>query len=171
MSKSKNLLASFISGLIKNGIASKEFRISEFDNRIKLQKYVFFAILSRVPLKRYNFSLYLRGPYSSELADDYYALDEENTKFENIKPLDLPGNFISLVKDRTTSWLEIAATMTYFINKKGYTKEETFKALKTLKEGVITEEITQEKNSATELLESIYMELKKFKIITWAQRF
>jgi len=169
MSNYENLLASFISGLIEKGIVSKEFRISEFDNRIRLQKYVFFALLFGVRLKKYNFSLYLRGPYSSELADDYYDLEKQNPQFENINPLVLPENFVSLVKDRRTSWLEIASTMTYFINKEKYTKEETFKALKTLKQEVISEEIGSGEisdGSISKLLESIYSALKDFKIIT-----
>jgi len=58
---------------------------------------------------KYSFSLYLHGPYSPSLADDYYHLD-------NVTPAPLPEgfrreDFLALVKGRDEKWLEAAATI------------------------------------------------------------
>ncbi len=66
-------LARFIKALENAGVY--EFRISNFDDRLKLQKIVYIAKYFDIDLG-YSFSEYLRGPYSPELADDYYKLSE-----------------------------------------------------------------------------------------------
>lgn len=84
------------------------FELDNFDHRIKLQKYVFLARAFGWN-HDYGYNLYIRGPYSSSLAKDYYNL-------EGIIPaLVIPGldgeSFRSLVLNKDTSWLEVAATL------------------------------------------------------------
>jgi uncharacterized protein YwgA len=51
----------------------KELKLGTFNDRLVMQKGCFLLNDMGV-LPSYNFSLYVRGPYSSELADDYYEL-------------------------------------------------------------------------------------------------
>lgn len=53
-----------------------KFSISSFEDRLKLQKIVYIAKYFGIDLG-YHFDLYIRGPYSSELADDYYKIEYE----------------------------------------------------------------------------------------------
>ena len=55
----------------------KELRIKSFEDRLVMQKGCF--LLNEMGVTpNYSFSLYIRGPYSSDLADDYYELLREN---------------------------------------------------------------------------------------------
>jgi len=113
-------LASFIKALENAGIY--EFEIDEFYNRLKLQKFVFLARSFGIADLDYPYNMYLRGPYSPSLADDYYELaDAENwekyvdkryvAKIERSKDFE---KFVKLVKGRDSTWLEVAATMVGF---------------------------------------------------------
>ncbi|MDR3282762.1 MAG: hypothetical protein LBS92_04035 [Candidatus Methanoplasma sp.] len=55
----------------------KEIRVRSFNDRLVMQKGCFLLNDMGV-LPRYKFRLYIRGPYSSELADDYYELLKGN---------------------------------------------------------------------------------------------
>ncbi len=84
-----------------------------FENRFKLQKYVFLAKYFGLDMG-YNYSMYLYGPYSPDLAEDYYALangySHEGTGFKLPNDFD-ESRFMDLVKGRSYEWLEIAATL------------------------------------------------------------
>ena len=57
---------------------------------------------------KYDYSLYIRGPYSSELADDYYELDGGYTS------TDIPDNVVSKLSDilnRGVGYSEAYATV------------------------------------------------------------
>ncbi|MGL6299004.1 MAG: hypothetical protein ACRC1M_07555 [Methanobacteriaceae archaeon] len=101
------------------------FNIDIFNHRLKLQKYVFLAKVFGWN-HNYDYSLYIRGPYSPELAEDYYKistkkkvksldiLSSSNYSPSNysINELDLNTNgFITLVRDKNISYLEVATTM------------------------------------------------------------
>ncbi len=46
-----------------------------FDSRLRIQKSIYLlGALDYGPAKRYSFSYYLRGPYSPDLARDYYSI-------------------------------------------------------------------------------------------------
>ena len=83
----------------------------QFVNRVKLQKYAFLAKRLGMPF-RYQYSVYLYGPYSSELAADYYALARGK---QVVSETAIPDGFRkndflkSVQNDR--KWLEIAATI------------------------------------------------------------
>ncbi|MEM2148974.1 MAG: hypothetical protein QXO46_03780 [Nitrososphaerota archaeon] len=83
----------------------------EFDKRFFLQKYVFLAKYFGLDLG-YDYSLYIYGPYSRDLADDYYEL----TCLETLPKTGLPSGFdaegfIELVRGRDARWLEVAASI------------------------------------------------------------
>ena len=84
-----------------------------FDSRIRMQKLAYLlGILSGKEFTK-DFSMYIRGPYSKELADYYYGnkhqsrekLPKIDSAFE--KELDR----VRFVKDLTTKQLEIMATL------------------------------------------------------------
>lgn len=91
-----------------------KFEVNNFDHRLKLQKYVFISKFLGMNFKKYTYSIYLRGPYSRSLADDYYHLepnlisDEEYEKY-------LSGfkkeKFVEVVNGKDERWLEITATL------------------------------------------------------------
>ncbi len=97
-------LSSFLKTLDDKGILS--FNKNLFNNRLKVQKYVFIARKFGLSL-RYTYSLYIRGPYSSGLADDYYEIDD----YHNSNSLEIDEDFFKLVKNKSEEWLELAATI------------------------------------------------------------
>jgi uncharacterized protein YwgA len=115
MSVRRNRLKRLVNTLEVNDIFT--FDVNSFDSRIRLQKYVY-LLNSFVQTFRYSYSSYLRGPYSTRLAKDYYKLDKVDTE----EQIDVPDNFLNLVKDKSTRWLEIAATT--LMLKKQYDKDE-----------------------------------------------
>ena len=92
-------------------------------NRLKLQKYVFLAKHFGMPF-RYRYGPYLYGPYSSELAADYYALARNSGQYSR-SSANLDGfrkdNFLKAIRN-DPHWLEIATTI---IDKNESTKERT----------------------------------------------
>lgn len=64
-------------------LADHEFNVEEFNDRLLAQKGVYLLNLARVgPV--YNFTRYIRGPYSRDLADAYYKISEKNIAPEHI---------------------------------------------------------------------------------------
>ncbi len=109
MSTNIRKLAGFVKALEKIGF---NFNVRLFNNRLKLQKFVFLAKQYGIDLG-YNFNLYIRGPYSPLLAEDYYRLSEE------IEPIrvELPDDFLRLIKNKSERWLELASTVVMVKNR------------------------------------------------------
>lgn len=105
----RKILASFIKALEESGVF--KFDVNNFEDRLKLQKYVYLFSKLFEDLG-YEFTLYVRGPYSRELADDYYSLNKEDIK--RADPMELPLEYISFIKGKDSYWLEIAATYLSF---------------------------------------------------------
>lgn len=86
------------------------FDIDEFDDRLRMQKLVYLA--GKFGFDHgYSYNMYLHGPYSPELADDYYE-DEFSTVLDEPRvslAFDLIS-FLDLVENKTIEWLEVAAT-------------------------------------------------------------
>ena len=84
-----------------------------FTNRLKLQKYAFLAKHLGMPF-RYRHTIYLYGPYSSELAADYYALargsGQDNKRSASVPSGFRKGDFLKATRN-DPKWLEIAATI------------------------------------------------------------
>lgn len=97
-------LANFLRALDEACIL--DFDKNRFNHRLKVQKYVFIAQKLGFATK-YNYSLYIHGPYSSNLADDYYRIND----FKNTEPVELDSRFVRLVKNKSEEWLELASTI------------------------------------------------------------
>jgi len=87
------ILSSFVKFLSEAGF---RFDLEDFDSRLKLQKYVFLARKFGLDLG-YKFSMYIRGPYSPDLAQDYYNLPERGADIPD--SFDRKG-FLELVKGK-----------------------------------------------------------------------
>ena len=98
-------------GLVEFDIVSNGDK--QFTNRLKLQKYAFLAKRLGMPF-RYPYGLYLYGPYSSELAADYYALARSSSKDSRTSVATPDGfkkdDFLKAIRN-DPKWLEIAATI------------------------------------------------------------
>ena len=104
--KEKLKLNDFINML--NDKIGFSFDIDNFDHGLKLQKYVFLAKYFEFK-HNYHYNLYIRGPYSSDLADDYYDIFHDKLSSDN--SLEMSNEFFDLVKDKNIDWLESATTM------------------------------------------------------------
>jgi len=148
LSKKESLIA-FIKALRDNGIL--DFNIDNFNHRLKLQKYVFIARKFGLDLG-YKYNLYLRGPYSPLLAEDYYAIKEGEV---TPKSIELDGRFVELIKNKSARWLELASTIIMIRDRYRISDPE----------GIISlMRITKPYATKHELLE-IISELKKLKIV------
>jgi len=108
----------------------------QFSNRFKIQKYVFLA--QRLGLKLpYKYDIYLYGPYSKQLTGAYYYLARNRDKYEmtdgGLDESFDADRFLRVTKDKTTKWLEIAATL-IDINPHCTDREELLKQVKRIKD-------------------------------------
>ncbi len=87
-----------------------DFKVNYFNNRLKLQKYVFLLRRYGIDLG-YSYNYYIRGPYSPELADDYYNLPNIEEEIE------LPEDFLKLIKNKSERWLELASSLVMVFEK------------------------------------------------------
>ncbi|MGC8848561.1 MAG: hypothetical protein ACP5QE_06950 [Conexivisphaera sp.] len=76
--------------------------------RLKVQKYVYFARFFGYDAG-YRFDMYLRGPYSAELADDLHELNLDPAGLGKVEPARVNARFIALVRGKDERWLEAAA--------------------------------------------------------------
>lgn len=96
-----------------------DFNMLGFDNRLKLQKFVYLLQEYGVNLG-YSFSLYLRGPYSPEVAKDGFQVEDFST-MPQIKPanVDIENRFSEFARRfrphrNETEWLEAASSLVIF---------------------------------------------------------
>ncbi len=107
------------------------FNPDKFISRLRLQKYVYLANFFGIDLG-YSYNLYLRGPYSPDLAEDYYSLTEMD-KVEREVERAIPNfdEFANFVRGKDHKWLEIASTILFIWEKnnmrKGWENEEELK--------------------------------------------
>ena len=94
-------------GLLEFDVDGNEEK--HFVNRLKLQKYAFLAKSFGMPF-RYRHNMYLYGPYSSELAADYYALARGERGGAAVPDRFRKGDFLKSIRN-DPEWLEIAATI------------------------------------------------------------
>ena len=93
--------------------------VNTFEQRLKSQKVQYFAQLFGVSL-RYQYNLYLNGPYSPSLSHDLYQIKELKMKpmLEKFIPEELEQKFSDtkkFIKDLNTRELEIVATYHWFL--------------------------------------------------------
>jgi uncharacterized protein YwgA len=105
VSNQKRILASIIHHA---GLNSRDVQES-FEARFRIQKLVY--LLQHLSFRgklNYNFSLYLRGPYSLGLASDYYTLSEA-TPPVSLEPKQM--NDIKKLLEFTDAELELLSTI------------------------------------------------------------
>ena len=93
--------------------------VDTFEQRLKSQKYHYFAQLFGVVFC-YPYNLYLRGPYSPNLAHDLYEIKKNNIEVdvEKFVPDELEKRFIKLkkfVSGKNLRQLEIIATLHWLL--------------------------------------------------------
>lgn len=106
-------------GYILKQIPGYEFSVDRFDDRLRLQKTVY--LLQAFGINRgYEFGWYLRGPYCSLVAMDgfdlrgvYSRIPKGETAFTTRRANELFDRFCSFVRDKSTAYLEIAASLHY----------------------------------------------------------
>lgn len=147
-------------GFILRGIPGYEFSMDTFNDRLRLQKVIYLLQAFGV-YRGYDFSWYLRGPYSSQLTHDGFSLREtyenvpEGVRLKERKDRMRFKKFLKFMKGKTTDDLEIAASLHY---------------LKAVREGMSDAEIMKktsekQKGFAPERVSTIWKEMKKSRVI------
>ncbi len=109
MSDAKDRL--LLSGFLKfMGLDRDKIVSGRLENRIKAQKFVYFGKKLGLPLG-YDFDLYLYGPYSSKLADDYYSMSEEEWRSGTLAIPESIEKTLHYLRGNDAMFLEIAATL------------------------------------------------------------
>ncbi len=129
------------------------------ENRIKAQKFVYFGKKVGLPLG-YDFDIYLYGPYSSKLADDYYHISDEEW---NSGTLDIPEDIkqtLSSLKRMDALYMEVAATFDSLKSaNSGVSDNVLIDAVSTLKHNRLTE-----KGKDKAYIQKVVKELSKLKL-------
>lgn len=90
-----------------------DFDVENFNHRIALQKYVFIAKQLGWD-NTYSYNIYVRGPYSPDLANDYYALckiEIGDIDYKKVLPSLDADRSSKILCDKGVAWLEVAATI------------------------------------------------------------
>lgn len=136
------------------------FNLILFDNRLKLQKYVYIGKLFGLSLP-YSYNIYLRGPYSPDLALDYYKManthSDTSDYYRELEGFDT-NKFLDLVKGQDADWLEVAATMLSISSRYRSVADK-----RKLKEIILTttEDIKSFIPNASTIVENVFGELSK----------
>ncbi|MEM2219749.1 MAG: hypothetical protein QXU50_06520 [Candidatus Korarchaeum sp.] len=98
----------------------KELRIpaanllENFDSRLRIQKVIYLLKTAGYPFE-YDFKLYMRGPYSTELADDYMELarrgDQEIENLANEVSDDDLRRTLEVLRGIDNETLEVASSL------------------------------------------------------------
>ncbi len=112
-------------------------KVDTFEERLRSQKIHYFAQLFGV-VSCYPYNLYIRGPYSPDLANDLFLIKNSNIKVDIaiFVPEKLEKSFEKLkkfVNGKNIRELEIIATLHWLIEIAKFSKIEAEKKLKELK--------------------------------------
>ena len=152
-----DILAPFIGSLLDRGLVDLKIdgnSDEHFNNRLKLQKYVFLAKYYGLDMK-YDFNMYLHGPYSQALATDYYALAKKPQIL--VKPTNtiISDKFFETVTHKDIDWLEAASTL-LSLNK-------TFRD----RQSLLDRTITMKEHISSEKIKSVLADLDYSKLISF----
>jgi len=112
------------SALLSYGVLKRlrSGRVDTFEHRLKSQKYHYFAQIFGV-VSYYSYNLYIRGPYSPDLANDLYTIKRKNigekVDIERFLPDELESRFVELknfLRGKNLRRLEITATLHWLLN-------------------------------------------------------
>lgn len=125
-----------IGGLLKR---IGNYSVHEWEHRIIVQKIIYILQKGLKENFGYNFKWYLRGPYSSDLADDFYKFKDTNTlsgaKYKDDAVDQRFKNFVNAIHDYNNNpdVLELTASLFYICNDGALGDESLLVKLKNLK--------------------------------------
>lgn len=153
-------LAPFIGSLLERGLVDLTYIDGDsdehFNNRLKLQKYVFLARYYDLDMK-YRYNRYLRGPYNSGLAHDYYNLAKNRELLTKPNGAIIRNEFFELITNKDIEWLEAASTL--------LSLKESFRDRKSL----LDRTISMKEHISDEKIQSVLEELERLKLISFEQ--
>lgn len=128
-----------VAGILKR-IGNRDYDTRTFNNRLLVQKIIFiFQEVFDVDLG-YNFTLYMRGPYSTSLTKDFYKI-RDTTKYEEIEFGDegkeiLLKELIEIIQEHSSDIdiLELVSTI-IFVNNKLNIRDDLEQVIRKLKHG------------------------------------
>ncbi|QLG28155.1 hypothetical protein HUG10_11610 [Halorarum halophilum] len=131
-----------------------QFNLNEFDDRLRLQKFVYLA--SAFGFEHpYSYGMHLRGPYSPPLAQDYYSdLSSIEPADDALRTFDV-ANFTELVESRDVRWLEVAATLRAYVIR----LQRTGTGGNVIERAI--EETMEEKDEPRRYVEQVYDDLRR----------
>lgn len=139
------------------------FDVNSFDHRVMLQKYVFIARFLGWN-HDYPYNIYIRGPYSPDLAKDYYKINISPASLEEDRNC-LDGldkkRFAQTIQEKNIEWLEVGTTMLSIYNNVKDKVEEDKIALLLLER---TKNIKSEYDKDC-FIENIFHDLKEYNLI------
>ncbi len=102
--------------LLKHADLDTTELMKRFETRVRVQKLVYLLRDIIPEFKEYDFSLYIRGPYSPELADDYYKIINEKIDIDSLASSYAPPREAVALLDKLMGindlrLLELAATI------------------------------------------------------------
>ena len=104
----------------------------DFNFRLKVQKFVYIAKYFGWN-HSYKYTLYIRGPYSSALADEYYSEDILKYSPLKINGFDL-NSFNGFVDGKSIHYLESASTILYYMgSEEHFTRDDAIEKLRIIK--------------------------------------
>jgi len=113
----------------------KAFNISTLKDRIKAQKCQYLAQVFSVS-PGYSYNLYIRGPYSPDLAKDLFSIKGFKVQPIRFSIDELEERFSSLdefIKSKTVRQLELLVTYHWLRSEAGLDKKEALARLQSLK--------------------------------------
>jgi len=145
-----------VAGLINRNY--KNFDMFSFDNRLKLQKFVYIMEYMFGLNLGYEFTWYHYGPYCVELAKDGFGISFEQTpemKFGDVAAEKKFLEFLDFIKSRDNNWMEIVASI-HFLKRIGYSKEKIIETIKNKR---------SELQNMNDEIEEIYSKLESEKLL------
>ncbi|MCK9299292.1 MAG: hypothetical protein M0P21_10065 [Methanoculleus sp.] len=126
-----------------------------FEHRLIAQKFVYLLKLKGVEFV-YPFRLYVRGPYSPDLAREYYRHADEFSRCETESTLspaeaDAVAGLTGLF-DKSPSLLEIGATYGYLAYEMRQPPEQAYRTVRRMKSFYSNEQIVKGVNRAKQYL-------------------
>lgn len=133
-------------GFILRHFPNFEFSMDGFDDRLRLQKFIYLLQTFNIYLG-YEFSWYIRGPYCSTLSTHGFALREiydripaRKVRFESLSVQKRFERFQKFIKGRESDikFLEVAASLHLLSVTEGLDGDNTVKELIDRKPGLFT---------------------------------
>ena len=120
-------LAAVLETLAK--VTGRSFGHDTFSERLRTQKTIYLLGILGIPAARhYAFNLYLRGPYSPELAKDYFLIAPQMAVGSSASIPEGPMNVIKAFVMEGDSFLEAAATIHFISLHSGESDKENLLA-------------------------------------------